>query len=363
MKNVYFIVTLLFCLFAQGQNSPAIKIYLEDAETNQNIPDAKVTLEGFEIPAITGKYDKKEKCYYFAEIPAGYNTVMAYHKKYNEKGLQDKSKLPSELHLNLYNPLNVAIEFPHPIGYNDNDKDRTLKKYMNDYFVEDPYKIAINSHSVNNCKCIDSIIKSISLDIELIDVVKKINKATLGIDKFECDSSFVYGPASSGGGVIRIGGHEPRPLGKFSFNDDCIMGGDFILFLRKKDGGKFKRFNDPIIKKLRMHNLIIQVVSYGRYGHDGYEPYKSKYARQNKRVRQNDREFYKIPNNKKSELLFYGKDFRINTIRRDNTEIRFSDRADIYEFKTLQYEDLGLGIFDQYDYFIKKNGKTSDYNF
>jgi hypothetical protein len=331
-------------------------VFLEDAFTGRNVKDAKVTLEGFEIPAIVGEYDKKGKFYYFTEIPVGYNTVMAYHKKYNEKGFQDKKGLPKEIKLQLYDPMNVAFEFPYPL-----EDDISQFTFTNDYFIEDPYKIAIKIGSVNNCKCVDSIIETLSLDIEIIDIEKRFNKKILGINKFSCDSSYVYGDDDSRGEVINVGGHKLKPLIFRSSDKNCEIHGGSILFLRKKDGTKFKRFNDPTIKKLRMNNLFVNVITYHRFAYYATKPYKSKFATKDKTVRKNDRNFFAVSETKKSEALFYGDYFTLKTIR-ENSPIRYIDKI-ILEFETLQYDDLGLGIFDQYDYFIKLNGKTFDYNF
>ena len=101
-KLILFIVLCCTTTFAFSQSvNPALKVYLEDAYNGKNIKDAKVTLEGFEIPPITGKYNKKGKYYYFNVIPKDYNTVMAYHEKYNEKGFQDLNKLTDEIILKL----------------------------------------------------------------------------------------------------------------------------------------------------------------------------------------------------------------------------------------------------------------------
>jgi hypothetical protein len=252
MKNVYFIVTLLFCLFVQGQNSPAIKIYLEDAETGKNIPDAKVTLEGFEIPAITGKYNQKEKYYYFAEIPAGYNTIMAYHKKYNEKGFQDTGGLPKELKLKLYDPLNVSYSFEKIVLTNENCCNQGKQsnyakkpKYLNDVidskktisrpkfryiYIEDPYHIAVLcKRTGGDCFENDSI-KKILIELSL----EEINYQHYGVGKFIIDWESGYLSDDP----------NPNQLGN-------------VFILHKKDGSKFKRFNSPEIKKLRSHNLII----------------------------------------------------------------------------------------------------------
>lgn len=120
--TILYFTLLSFCALAQTKTAHVIKIYLEDSKTGKNISNAKVTLEGFEIPAITAKYDKKEKTYYFDKIPKDYNTIMAYHEKYNEKGFQNTKGLPKNLKLKLDAPYRVRIP---------NDS-------LN-YYKEDPY--------------------------------------------------------------------------------------------------------------------------------------------------------------------------------------------------------------------------------
>ena len=112
MKTSLSFLLLFLFLLGFGQ-SPAIKIYVADAETGKNIGNAKVCLEGFEIPAIKAQYNKKEKYYYFTEIPKNYNTVMVYHKKYNEKGFQDITGLPKELKFKLHEPLQNYYDFDY----------------------------------------------------------------------------------------------------------------------------------------------------------------------------------------------------------------------------------------------------------
>jgi hypothetical protein len=207
MKNVYFIFIILFTLFAQGQNKPAIKIYLEDAETGKNIADAKVTLEGFEIPAITGKYNQKEKYYYFDQIPTGYNTIMAYHKKYNEKGFQDTSGLPKDLKLKFYTPYRVKIP----------------SDSLN-YYKEDPSKLVI--------MMTDTIYNS-NIKCEGYNTVSYLCFAK----KYFKD-------------------HYPDlVVGSETSNFFSLT--DFSFYVMKKNCKAFKRFNDPIIKKLEDDKNIL----------------------------------------------------------------------------------------------------------
>lgn len=352
VKIILLVFVINFC-FSQNRNTVALKVYLKDAETNKNVKGANVTLEGYEIPVIKAKYEKKGKFYYFDSIPDGYNTVMTYHTKYNEKGYQNKSGLPHEITLALHNPLNVAIEFPYPIDKNY----RFSKVYTNDYFVEDPFKIAIKIGSINNCKCIDSIIKSEFLKIEIIDVLKNRTDTTLDSNQSVCDA-LKYKDLLK---FDNVGGLEKIVLKDSPNSKECEISGDALLFFRKKDGSEFKRFNDPIIKKLRRNNLIVNVVIYNRYSYTKNSPYRSAYSRKDKNIRKKDNFFYSLTDSEKSKILFYGDNFSLKTIN-NSKEIVFDDKT-IYEFKILQYEDLGLGILDQYDYFIKENGKTFGLSF
>jgi hypothetical protein len=224
MKLFCLHISLFFCLTFLGQSKQAIaiKIYLEDAETNKNVSDAKVTLEGFEIPAITGKYDKEGKFYYFTEIPAGYNTVMAYHKKYNEKGFQNTEGLPKELNLKLYTPYRVQIP-----GDSLN------------YYKEDPFKLVVTM----NDTLYNSIIK--------------------------CEN---------------FGNHPRACFIKKYFKEhypDLVVDSeaksffptyDISFYVTRKNNKRFKRFNDPIIKKmieddniLFFHELLLKTKIYSPF--------------------------------------------------------------------------------------------------
>ena len=179
-----------------GQNI-AIKIYLEDAETSKNICDAKVTLEGLEIPEIRGKYDKIGKFYYFTEIPEGYNTVMAYHEKYNEKGFQDVKGLTRNIRLKLYKPYRI--------------------KFGNNFYKEDDKKLVINFNEeefVNKEVCIKGYYKCyIENYFPELEIIQR---------------------------------------GSFPSFSNSIM-------VIKRNNTAFKRFNDPIIKKLNEDKNILGV--------------------------------------------------------------------------------------------------------
>lgn len=192
---------LSVCVFAQTKKKHAIKIYLEDAESGKNIIDAKVTLEGFEIPAITAKYDKEEKAYYFDKIPKGYNTVMSYHEKYNEKGFQNTAGLPKDLKLKLYTPYRVKIP---------NDS-------LN-YYKEDSSKLIIMMN--------DTLYRSNKRD-SYLPFVKTYFKE-----------------------------HYPD-LAVYSVEGNIFPLFDFSFYVMKKNNKPFKRFNDPIIKKIEDDKNIL----------------------------------------------------------------------------------------------------------
>jgi hypothetical protein len=261
MKHILLLFSYLIYFSIQGQTVPAIKIYLEDAENGKNISDAKVTLEGFEIPAIVGQYNKKEKYYFFNQIPPGYNTIMAYHKKYNEKGFQDVSALPKELKLKLYDPLNVSYSF----------NDDPYAENTQSIYVEDPYKFAIFSDSILDYNIFkDYLIKEIDkldLEIEIVNPYWELQKRKnipylLRIHTFNPKVSY---PEVKTFGWLEHDDDFILPLKRgYStaefYNSDVsrsITGYDVAFYFRKKTGKKFKRFNDPILKKIRTIKGII----------------------------------------------------------------------------------------------------------
>lgn len=261
MKNVFALYFILSSFFvcAQDKEAFAIKIYLEDAETGKNIDDAKVTLEGFEIPAITGKYNEKGKYYSFTKIPAGYNTIMAYHKKYNEKGFQNIAGLPKELKLRLYDPLNVSYSFEKPIlsietccnngkshSYSktpnflkrvEHSKKKISRKTFRYIYNEDPYHIAVicklGREQLFNSTTMKKLMEDLSIEEAPQDISwGKYEYYNLFLD-FEGNLSFWSGTARAS-----------------------------VYLLQKKDSTKFKRFNSPEIKKLRQNNLIVSAITY-----------------------------------------------------------------------------------------------------
>lgn len=205
--SILYFALLSFCISAQEKATHAIKIYVEDAETGKNIDDTKVTLEGFEIPAITGQYDKKGKYYYFDKIPAGYNTIMAYHKKYNEKGFQNVAGLPKEMKLQLHTPFRVKIS------------DDTTNFYKED---DSRIYILFNDPILNTLKsCPDFDSRSLCFAKEYIT---KFYKNLIVKDELS--------------------------FGAWSLK---------TIAVEKKNKKKFKRFNDPVIKKIATDKNILAI--------------------------------------------------------------------------------------------------------
>jgi hypothetical protein len=293
--SVLLFVLLSFYILAQEKATLAIKIYLEDAETGGNIDDAKVTLEGFEIPAITANYDKKNKYYYFNEIPTGYNTVMSYHKKYNEKGFQNVEGLPKDMKLRLYDPLNVSYDFESYIRVNE--------------YIEDPYKISISTSDFLEYNVLKDFInqslKDLQLPVELVNPYWEMNK----IENNPYGTSQKEGyPISNLKENQKIEGGYLFPLvgGVSSIFPDRSYSNtskDICFILRKTDGSKFKRFNDPIIKKLKQQKIkVFSIVLNKKNGRDFTSNFK---------IRDRQNEKFNLKNKiDSSKVFFYDNNFR-----------------------------------------------------
>ena len=259
MKTPLSFLLLFLFLLGFGQ-SPAIKIYVADAENSKNISNAKVCLEGFEIPAIKAQYNKKEKYYYFTEIPKNYNTVMVYHKKYNEKGFQDMNGLPKELKFKLHEPLQNYYDFDY-----ETSNEQPNKKFYN-YYVEDPFKIVIRPKkemSYNDFRnYIYSYINENNIEIEPVNPVweryKLENNIKENLEPYPLyndlylpnedfyKNEFTIFPIAYYRSYI---GHaDVKPVS----NDSKFI----TLFFRKKNKEKFKRFNDKLIKELNKNSEI-----------------------------------------------------------------------------------------------------------
>lgn len=200
----FFFTVITFYVYAQEKPISSIKIYLEDAQTQQNINDAKVTLEGFEIPAIKAIYNKKGRYYYFDKIPSGYNTIIAHHKKYNEKGFQNISGLPKELRLRLQLPYRVRVPGDSINFYKEDDQH--IRLLFNDTIL----------YTLKTCPDFNS--KSLCFAKEYI---AEFHKDLVVKDEFN------------------------------------IGDWDNTITVEKKDKTKFKRFNDSTIEKLLRDKNIL----------------------------------------------------------------------------------------------------------
>jgi len=277
MKTPFSFLLLFLFLLGFGQN-PAIKIYVADAENSKNISNAKVCLEGFEIPAIKAQYKKKEKYYYFTEIPKNYNTVMVYHKKYNEKGFQDMNGLPKELKFKLHEPLQNYYDFDY-----ETSDEQPNKKFYN-YYVEDPYKIVLRPKVKMNYNdfrnYIYQFIQDNNIEIEPINPFLK-EKNTEDLEPYP----ILYSPCINKYNDDCVESYDKRDDGKAkvfplidnSSNDQLgacrdeykLSPNGIAFFFRKKDGKKFKRYNDQIIAKLEKDiNLNVLLVVYSRGVYD-----------------------------------------------------------------------------------------------
>nr|WP_294781837.1 hypothetical protein [uncultured Flavobacterium sp.] len=381
MKLVFTFVFSLLSLFiyAQQKETHQIKIYLEDAETGKNIDDAKVTLEGFEIPPIISQYDNNGKFYYFDKIPTGYNTIMAYHKKYNEKGFQNLEGLPAELTLRLYDPLNISYSFESYIIRNT--------------YVEDPYKISVSLKDLIQYHLlkdyINKTVQDLQLPVELINPYWELNK--IESNPYEISQKEGY-PTLHLNENQKVEGDYLFPLvGGVStvFPDRSYSNKpkDICFILRKTDGSKFKRYNDPIIKKLKQQKFEIYSIVLNKKNRTE--------LKNNFKIR--DRENKKFNLTKKidsSKIFFYDNNFRnekkpfrlFKFLKREHylqfdepdkypqlpSFILISNEKDeTYNLfpetgkenpKTYKIpfpdEALGLGILDIYEYYSKVQQKT-----
>lgn len=320
------------CLFITGMSfgqsvNDAIRVYLTDAETGKNVKDARVTLEGFEIPAIEGKYNKKGKYYYFTEIPKGYNTIMSYHKDYNEKGFQDVKGLPAEVKLKLYNPLNVSYQiYKFPDSMYIHEKNKYINsKFFRDIYVEDPYKISINIIA-DNCEKVIEKIEKLNSDFDLgIETLNPYYYSNHTEDsKFNClDVIYPY----------KV---YPMANGLSTEQVDFIPNDSPSVFLRKKDGSKFKRFNDPVIEKLRDNEIFTESIIYLKEFYREEKPYKISFTKLNDKKNSVNKKF-----KSKRELYKNIKGYRILFL----LPISYQN-DDLIDNKA-----LGLGILDELEYY------------
>ncbi|MFV8345767.1 hypothetical protein [Flavobacterium sp. ZB4P13] len=379
MKNlaILYFTLLSFCVLAQEKEAYAIKIYLENAETGKNIDDAKVTLEGFEIPALTAKYDKKEKVYYFTEIPSGYNTVMAYHKKYNEKGFQNVMGLPKELKLRLYDPLNVSYSFEKP----------KLTEFKKDYYKQDTYLKTLKNRIVKGDTIENKNFKYLyNEDLFHIAIITKYSYK----DFFSNDSiKNLINKLSLEQTIYKSGTDEKYTLNIYQFNDTRLSKYQYlendiqqsesqnyfglnnynVFFFHKKDKTKFNRFNCKEIQELRKFNLrvaslsnrVIEYYANSKFNKESFEELYDHNIKNN--IYQNSIDNYDFGKLKIPEKIFFKSSEKESKMYFGNEKYRKLEvLSSDYSIETLffviskdQSSSVGLGGLDELE--IDKTNK------
>lgn len=263
-KGIIKIKILLLIMGFQVVYAQAIKVYVSDVATGENISNAEVRLEGYEIPPINVRYNKEGQFYYVDKVPKQYTTVMVYHKKYNEKGLQNVGGLPGELHIKLHDPL---------MNYNDFNyiplKEMGDQKYYG-YYIEDPYKIAVKpvkKMSYNEFRnYIYEYLEKNDLNIEPVNPVWEKYKLENGMSEQKdpypvLETTNLKSFRDTDAGKVRqfpLNGVSSEQDEAYATYKDYV--GYITFFFRKKNGEKYKRYNDPVIAMLRM-NKDIQICS------------------------------------------------------------------------------------------------------
>ncbi|KGO88011.1 hypothetical protein Q765_02810 [Flavobacterium rivuli WB 3.3-2 = DSM 21788] len=389
----YLYIIILFLLYSTlNAQERVLEVNVISIKTGKVIKDAKVTLEGFEIPAITAQYDKKKKIYYFNEVPKGYNAVMAYHNEYNEKGFQCSSILPGKVTLRLHDKGDVQYRF---ITYKDSLVIDQGKKYITkrESYVEDPYKIAVEpkvAMSYNERRdYINSKIAELNLEIALVNPFYEEHKLqAYGIDPSQHEGYPALPDITKPEKFIL-----PLKSGRSNLFQHKYPHGqeDICFILRKKDGSKFKRFNDPLIKKLKDYFTVNLIVLSKKNSYMLHENRRNDFM-----IRDKQNELYnKKHQTDSSRIFFYDNQLRNypKTIERrknssyqiyepsddDNVPIFLLVENNYYkipkdylseeenEYKKLQdipvqENSIGLGILDQYEYYYETTKKEDDEN-
>jgi hypothetical protein len=365
---------LSLCIFAQAKQIPVIKIYLEDAENGKNIDNANVTLEGFELPAITAKYNKEEKNYYFYEIPAGYNTIMTYHKKYNEKGFQNVAGLPNELKFKLFDPIKISYSFDF-FWYH---------YFPQKSYVEDPYKISISAANDMDYnafrKFVSTKIQELKLEIELVNPLWEESKIAVNSFAFPNQKEAYPSLSLKKTNIIDSEYFFPLKSGVSNIFPDKNYSNtpnDISFIIRKKDGSKFKRFNDPIIKKLKEEKFNVSAIVLNKItGYDNLQTKLNVRDRLNKKlnikykVDSSKVFFYNLSFYKKQPKIFFWKHKLPRgiiepgqfpqlplffLIANNNLNIpEYRPNTELVNFQKIPVQDeaIGLGIVDQYEYYL-----------
>lgn len=411
--KIFLLCSLVFTIKLHAQE---IKIYVSDVETGKNVPNAKVCLEGFEIPAIKMLYDKKGKYYYANKIPVNYNTVMVYHQKYNEKGFQDIKNLPTELFFQLHKPFQNYYEFE-----NCNDNQSAYKSI----YIEDQFKIALvpkqtTNYNVAKDKIIELIKDTSLLTIELVnpywELKKRIGQYEGKLSKkkdyfftfqdfpnpkiytsFEpypfLNAKNFYGNDFFSEESKDYGKADIFPT-KYGFSSDEVVYSmhknvsnynvtlnDIVFFIRKKNGDKFKRFNDEIINRIsKSKDFDILFIVYNKAEEKPAKTSKQTTFRDLQNIKYNS--FFKIDS---SKMFFYnpylpdrikpndgevylkktyqlvGRNSLVPNTLYQSSQKQLKINDDICgkpQTNFLKYENsIGLGILDLYEYYYNQNKK------
>lgn len=318
--NLLFIFLLLSNTIFAFRNGELTRVHVTSLENGNIIKNANVSLEGYEIPPIIAKYNNEKKYYYFDSIPPGYNTVLVSHRRFNEKGFQDVKMLPEDIYLRLSGKVDVRyLFFP---GSDDHE---------NNIYVEDPYKIALDIF-YKDCEAMINKIDSLSL-VHALEI-ETVNPYNINRDfRYECKES-----------TFSMQYPTPQGIGSDKLNDRPEL---ITIFIRKKNGSKFKRYNDPVIMRLRLSNLNIQSILYIKFRGSKFSKY-----RKNRRADK----INEVADSLKSKLILYRTNDTPNYVflpildsNQLKLETNFGSRTlDSYLLNNL---GLGLGFVDQLEYF------------
>lgn len=361
--------------FAFSQET-AIKIYLEDGFSHKCVKNAKVTLEGFELPPIIGKYNKKGHFYYFDSIiPNGYNTVMAYHKKYNEKGFQEIGNMPNEILLKLYPEYNTSYDFLESKYRDDirlekkNGNERLIqnKGQFKDIYVEDLYKVLIVSMKEGSYRTKRDTIYSIAKQLGLIPVNPYIpnGHSNMSLERLypEClgdEFGYIYSewldenpdckylPIRANyleDYVDTVPGYVlPEEINRYS-----------IFIYKKKDGTKFQRFNDPVLKKLvETEGILVYTLVYEKLRYRGKNDYNFKKF---KKIDEEYQERLKLNENALYPTIYFNEKMMLkNHFKLEKGGIKIvwmpgSRLSEDFIMVPISFKgSYGLGVLDNMDY-------------
>lgn len=183
MKYLHSTIFFLIFSLARGQNTPTIKIYLEDAETGKKVNGAKVTLEGIGVSSLKAKFDKQTNTYFFKDIDYDkYNLVYVQHTTKEPQIYKKDRNFPCQINLKMYQKgIRVKEDtIYYSTGSSREDvstgKDTIMREIEKDISAVDHYKRLIMLKNSSNLtyaeirKKIDSIVKPYGL--EYIDDLK-----------------------------------------------------------------------------------------------------------------------------------------------------------------------------------------------